>query len=864
MANNIVGSMKRPVKVSWALFFLLALLLQGHAATGLLIRGYNASNHELFATEKNQQPTDVSLTVLAQTTYMLVGNGPKELEVWIPEGWGPIYDPKPFVVACALHDIAVRYPNITARLKIVGWAVVGDVVICDGKTEGLPCPDVIILGTTQIAGRFYSNDLEPLENYFSKYALDTGRNLIDDFYKGSYYDFRVGDTWTGVPVWSDVRALIYNRTLFKELGLKEPPPLQSWGEYDEEWTWDKYIEYAKVLKDAGSKPIQILTHGNEEFHNHMVPLGRLANAPLVESDGSCGLRRPAFKQVWEKYMREPLANGLANHQFDEAALMNSADLKPWLTDLNPNSDIVAQVPKLGALSTLATWGRPAPDGMGTGPIGGVYVQWLRNPKDVGYGYPPGFFTFLGGSGAVIPRHSKQKDMAWEFIAHLLNRTESFIRRLNWEGSIPPLESHANHPDFNSTFFEFARNIMRRAVPNHYPGIPWRFYKALGTVRPFRMMMLEHKYKNFTTDVVIDRACKVIEFLAQRNCDANDYEPIISDCLVNNTKIMSFRWKEPSNCKLGALTLPHPVYNIECSYIVPSSSMAIGIGVVTALGTATSAFYAIAFMIFKEKPAVKAASFVFCEAIFLGSILLYISVFLQSGEPSASLCLARPWFLALGFGLLLGGLLVKMLQIKAIFVAQVSAKHFDKNNFTLLKMLQRLAFVLFCEVAVLIALSVVESPGVISKKVELRGVGTYLQQECSNFNQITIVALIGINAVLIIYSSYTAWQSRKVPDAFNETKFVAVAILLISFTAIVILPVVMTVGTVVSQYLLISLAINFATTVSMGIFAVPKVYAAYYNIKARTSTFGTSSDDKGGILRGTPKPSAGNSGKTPSA
>ncbi|KAJ3079285.1 hypothetical protein HK102_003880 [Quaeritorhiza haematococci] len=761
----------------WPLILgLLVLTFRAHHANGLLIHGFNTSGHEIFAVEKDQPPTNLDVSLFSGRVS---------------------YDSLPFIVACALHDIAVQNPNITGKVTVTGFGPLAQDAICNGTDNGtLPCPDAIIIGTTQISGRYYKGELEPLQNYFAQQAKETGRNVIDDFYKSAYYDYKIG-------------------------------------EYDAEWNWDKFTEYANILKNSGQPyGYKLYTYVHEELYHLMATIGRLVNVPLVEFDGTCGLKTQSWYDALEKYVRKPMQDGVLRINYNDVLIGQLPPMQTFLNDTNPTSDPLLHLYTMSKLFDAVTiWQNPVPDGMQIMSASYLHLLLTQNPTDTGYAFPPGFFTFIGGFGIVIPKHAKNKLTSWEFIAHFTDRTQSFLRRFNADGLIPPLESFADLPAYSTPFYEFAKKLMRRAIPSHYPGAPYRQYQDLETIRPFRMMMMEIKYKNFSAQVATERACEVIEYIFQRECDQTDYIPTISDCQSSNTKTMSFVWKTPQKCKIGAIALPPPVENIECAYIVPSSSIAIAMDAITALGASASSLYALGFLGYKSRAAIKAANLIFCQAIFLGSILLYVSVFLLSGPPSVSLCLARPWFLALGFGLLLGGFLVKMLQISGIFSAQLSTKRLDKNSFSWSTMLQKLAAIVCIEVASLIALSL----------------------NALHFNQITIVVLIGVNAALILYSSYTAWKSRKVPDAFNETKFVVVAILLISFTAIVILPVVMTLASVASQYLLVSLAINFATTISMAMFAVPKLYAAHYNLKANTSTLKANSNDNSGIQQG----SAGN-------
>ncbi|KAJ3089889.1 hypothetical protein HK102_005239 [Quaeritorhiza haematococci] len=459
-------------------------------ADALLIRAFNATGSELFAVEKDQEPTDIT-----------------------------------FVTACALHDIVVRNPDITGKVNVVGWGAVGDAPICNGKPPSpgqppLPCPDVIILGTTQISGRFYKGELESMEEYFASYAQEsqTGMNIIDDFSKGVYYDYKIGDTWTGVPLSTDVRAVSYNRTVFKELKLKEPPPMESWGEYDEEWTWDTFLEYATILKNSGksSAGFKLLSIVHEEFHCLMTTVGRLVNVRLIESNGTCGLRKANWYDALEKYVRKPLQDGIFNHMYDRNMLASVPRLQNFLKNTDPNSSVIAELDVFPMLSQIAQWDfGNVLDGMGLLPVAGIYAAWLSNPNETGYAFPPRGFTFLGGTGLVIPKYATQKETSWDFIVHMTDKKESFIRRWNNAGAVPPLESAADHPVYKTPFHTFSRALMKRAIPDHYPGAPYRFYKELDTMAPFRMMLLEMALKNFSAEVATRRACEVIELLARK-------------------------------------------------------------------------------------------------------------------------------------------------------------------------------------------------------------------------------------------------------------------------------------------------------------------------------------------------------------
>ncbi|KAJ3089796.1 hypothetical protein HK102_005495 [Quaeritorhiza haematococci] len=421
---------------------------------------------------------------------------------------------RPLFFARAMADLVVRDPTLTGTISLVGWGNVAGAPICNGTDQGtLPCPDVIVLGTTQIPERFYKGELEPLAPYFAKYATTEKSNIIDEFYKGTYYDYKIGDAWIGVPLISDIRTLYYNKTLFQQLNLTEPPPAGNWGtDFRRTWTWDKFLEYVEILKNSGLSPgFQIMSQWQEEHHAFMPSFGRVAEARLVDENGICGLRQKSWYDAIETYIRQPLLKGTATYLHNEEALQSQKALMTYLNNRDPNSDVLSHM-ETAYKSTvgIADWGCPNLNGIGINVIGCLYQQYLVNPGETGIGFPPNGFTFLGGSGAVLTRHSKNKDKAWEYISNFVSPANRYLVDVNDDGVIPPFESFADDPAYDGPFFDVSRRLMRFAIPDQFPDSPYRQWGALETYKPFRMMVLEMLYKNFTAEVATERLCTVIE------------------------------------------------------------------------------------------------------------------------------------------------------------------------------------------------------------------------------------------------------------------------------------------------------------------------------------------------------------------
>ncbi|KAJ3090512.1 hypothetical protein HK102_003477, partial [Quaeritorhiza haematococci] len=833
--------------------FLVVLQNSKNVRGAILITAFDASGKQLFTTEKNTVPSSLGesnfqyarvQTLIVGNGTNVFGNGTKVFEIWIPWLYGTFYDGRAFVFASAMCDIVAENPELMAKISIVGWEAVTNRRICNGTDGGtLPCPDIIVLGTTQIPGRFYSGEVEPLNRYFEEYNEETGMVLQDDFVKASFYDYRIGDSWIGLPLVSDLRALFFNKNALSRQGAMYPPPFGAWAVPSGlSWNWDQFLDYAQKIKDFGlPNGFQIFSNYDEELVVLMPTLGRLANVQLMNANGTCGLRNQRWYDVLEKYLRQPLQKGIASYVIDTTKVNNNPVIQEFLNDKNPDKDVLSQSDAIKAIARINDNTCPPMNTMGIVPIGCIFdaIQYQRR-NDIGYGFPPGHFTFIGGSGAIISKYSQNKDLAWGLLRRFLNHSTTYVRRtVALEGSPPPLASFGDYAVFSTPFYQFSKQVMKRGVPVQYPSAPYTNWPGLQEYKPFRLMIFEMLYKNFSAKVVTERACQIVEHLLAkplRECGPTDYSIVVSDCLANSSVILSYVFNPSSPCRNGTFGTPTPIYDVACSYVSPESSYAIGSFVMSAVGALASAIYSIGFLFYRNKAAIKTATIEFCLVIFLGSILLYVSVFLQAGAPSHFLCIARPWFLSLGFGTLVGGFLVKMVRVETIYRSGRAATQPNRKRISLFAMLQQLVIILIFEIGALIALTTLDSPGVTQTTIELRGVGSYVQMQCKPFNQIPVVVLLAFNGMLIIYGCYIAWRSRNVPDAYNETKFIMAAMLLISFCAVASIPLAVVLTSVQAVYQLQSLAINFATIASMAIFAVPKLWMAYKNITPNRSGF----------------------------
>ncbi|OUM63647.1 hypothetical protein PIROE2DRAFT_9790 [Piromyces sp. E2] len=98
-------------------------------------------------------------------------------------------------------------------IENVGWTKNAYDIICD-KDKKHPCPNLILIGTTQLTYRHKKNDVVNLNKYIDDFYRKNGVSFGSLLNKYSYKDYRIDNKWLAIPVIVDIRALRFNTTTF--------------------------------------------------------------------------------------------------------------------------------------------------------------------------------------------------------------------------------------------------------------------------------------------------------------------------------------------------------------------------------------------------------------------------------------------------------------------------------------------------------------------------------------------------------------------------------------------------------------------------------------------------------------------------
>jgi ABC-type glycerol-3-phosphate transport system substrate-binding protein len=406
----------------------LALLICHSFA--VIVNAYNGSWFRLDSRDSSTINDAWNKTGLVGTRYYHIGTHSNILRVKEPFddflGGGKII--MPIILACAEF---ARTRDVSVMLEVSDWGTVASGPLCSGSN----CTDVLILGTTQMAGRVASKDLISLNNFMNDYAAETGTSFTDNFVQQYIYDYFYNGDWMAVPLVSDTRLVHYNRTLFDQLNLTHPPPNGDWGtDYWNTWNWRKFFEYAKIIKDAGF-PYGLFSRGSwDEELKWITLVAREYNATMLTRNGTCGYSTANFRRMLDEFLIPMYKNGMASATFypknspDAISYANSSN---WIDPLQmPNfccEDAVEDTVMAGFMPMKIT--NP-----------GKLSKWSYRPSTnltgiIGVGFVPGRASFLGGSGIGLVAGSKLKELGWKLITVMTSA--KYSSEINYALGVPP-------------------------------------------------------------------------------------------------------------------------------------------------------------------------------------------------------------------------------------------------------------------------------------------------------------------------------------------------------------------------------------------------------------------------------------------
>lgn len=222
---------------------------------------------------------------------------------------------------------------------------------------------------------------------------------------------------------------------------------------------------------------------------------------------------------------------------------------------------------------------------------------------------------------------------------------------------------------------------------------------------------------------------------------------------------------------------------ELQYFSWQDSFAVVLLMFSALGILLALLVSALFLHQRDTPVVKAAGGPLSQAILFSLVISYISAMLFVGKPNSLQCKARQVLFGMSFTLCVSCILVKTLQILLAF--QVN----PELQVVLRKLYQPYVIITVCmalQAATCICWLVLKTPfnSILNQE-------TSLLEHCHEGSYLAFGVMLGYIALLAFVCFISAFKGRKLPQQYNESKFITFSMLLYLISWLLFVPVYVT-------------------------------------------------------------------------
>lgn len=203
----------------------------------------------------------------------------------------------------------------------------------------------------------------------------------------------------------------------------------------------------------------------------------------------------------------------------------------------------------------------------------------------------------------------------------------------------------------------------------------------------------------------------------------------------------------------------------------------------ALGIILALLVSALFLHQRETPVVKAAGGPLSQVILFSLVMSYVSAILFVGRPTSLQCKARQVLYGISFTLCVSCILVKMLQILLAFQFN------PEQGGGLQRLFQPYVIVSICvtlQIVICTCWLLIKTPFnyVISRR-------TTLLEDCHEGSYLALGLMLGYIALLALVCFICAFKGRKLPQQYNEGKFITFSMLLYLISWLLFIPIYVT-------------------------------------------------------------------------
>ncbi|KAL3853232.1 hypothetical protein ACJMK2_016788 [Sinanodonta woodiana] len=272
-----------------------------------------------------------------------------------------------------------------------------------------------------------------------------------------------------------------------------------------------------------------------------------------------------------------------------------------------------------------------------------------------------------------------------------------------------------------------------------------------------------------------------------------------------------RW--PTVDRKGCYDLPENYMQWNTVYVIVPVCLS-GLGIVTTLTVI------IIFLRNNDTPIVRASGKELSYMLLCGCLLCYLMTFILVTKPSTLVCIIQRFGVGFGFAVIYSSLLTKTNRISRIFVS--ARKTAQRPSFISPKSQIAIASILISlQVIVTIIWLVLEPPG--TRLYFPNGRRDEVILKCRT-EDVSFLASLIYNIILIIICTCYAIKTRKIPENFNESKFIGFTMYTTCIIWLAFVPIYFgTLNSFQVQITTLCVSVSLSATVALGCLFAPKIY-----------------------------------------
>ena len=270
--------------------------------------------------------------------------------------------------------------------------------------------------------------------------------------------------------------------------------------------------------------------------------------------------------------------------------------------------------------------------------------------------------------------------------------------------------------------------------------------------------------------------------------------------------------------------------IEPTFISWSHPFSIIIIILAVLGLASTTFVAIVFIVNCKHHLIKASSRELTGVLISGIALCYVMPFFYLPKPSPVVCGIQRFGVGLCFSLCFSALLVKTNRIHRIFNRN-SASVKPPPLITPLSQLFFTFLLVSVQVVIVIVWLAAERPSI---KITYNNINAVLT--CGANPYIGLSVSLAYSVILLVITTYFSIRTRKVPENFNEAKFINMNMYTLCILWLAFIPSYFITAALNTSFHtgILLLAVVLSGTVIIFYQLVPRVYFLFLNKKKEAS------------------------------